>query len=185
MHLSELDKTFNMPIGEFVTASPNIIVTDPSNDIGTWCQDTIKNARIGRWKASVCYSDEKMWGTRVSSIQITHEDLSLKQLPDMDWIRQKASIGVDSGQAGFFQLERYHEDGRGEYGKDDTFYGKICNLTLSDKQAGVIEYGCASSSGFGDGVYRLETIENKEKETVAARIVFITSEEDEEDYDDE
>lgn len=183
MHSSSLDQVTDIPVGIFNINSPNILVTDPCYEKGTWCQGNINNAKTGKWYAQASFSNEKVWDTRVSSLQIFHEGLSFRQLPDMDWKKQKATIGVDSGQAGFFQSERYHENGRGDFDDHDSFYGQICEMTLSSKQAGVIDYGCVSSSGFGDGEYTLETIEDKDKKTVAARIIFISCE-DEEEYDE-
>lgn len=177
--MHESVKDFQLLLGQFVTTSSNILAIDPcyDEDLGT----VISNAALGKWSAFVAYSDEKIWGRRVASIEIYHDDFRVSHLLDSRWKSYgHDAVGVDSGQAGFFQLERYQENGKGDFNDKDSFYGKVCDLTLSNEQCGLLEYGAVSSSGFGDGGYELQTIE-KDGQTVAARIIFISKEEEEDD----
>ena len=61
----------------------------------------------------------------------------------------------------------------GDFNDKNTFYGKVCDLTLSDMQAGTIIGGVVSSSGFGDGGYKASLGKNAAGETVAIEITFI------------
>jgi hypothetical protein len=87
-------------------------------------------------------------------------------------------IGVDSGQAGFFDAEFYIG------GDDQKFYDQVCDLTLNGDNAGVIAFGAVSSSGWGDGCYELQTIRH-DGEVVAARIVFMEDTPAEDEYNEE
>ena len=101
---------------------------------------------------------------RVRTITITHTKES-----DFNWERL-TSVGVDSGQCGFFDLKTYRNDSvdipfADEEGKDfyesyrktdagDEWYGKICGYTLQPKGWEALDgIGLVSSSGYGDGYY--------------------------------
>lgn len=91
-----------------------------------------------------------------------------------------ADVGVDSGQAGFFDLAAFTEI-NGDKTIKDEFYEGVCDLTLSDTQFGAIPFGAVSSTGYGDGGYSLFTRENENDEAVEAIIVFMPDfEEDDE-----
>lgn len=172
-------------VGEFTLESDKLRVTDPCYTKGTWCAGVI-NARPGKWNAQIKISNEGGWGDRVAELMVTHENYAPSK--NAFWVTQEFSVGVDSGQAGFFDDAKYpNGDETGEYGDTDTFYGKVCTLTHSETNrrqvAGTLDFGVASSSGYGDGGYRCEAIYNGD-EVVAARIIFIGDEEDEEDEEE-
>jgi hypothetical protein len=56
------------------------MVSDPSYDVGTWCQGVLDNVLPGTWKAGAIISDEKTMGKRVGTLFATHSDLSEKDL---------------------------------------------------------------------------------------------------------
>lgn len=122
----------------FEITSGKMIVTDPCYDKDTWCQAKLDNVKIGKWHATAEYSDEGDWGDRVASIWAWHDSLGITD-PGRDFPNCNesipADIGVDSGQAGFFDLEQYPDDPH----KDDAFYDAVCKLTLSGIPFSVLE----------------------------------------------
>lgn len=99
-------------------------VSDPCYDIDTWCAGTLENVLQGKYQ---CYSqdvDTGDWGIRVASIEVRHEnylDIEPTELQDID-------VGVDSGQAGIYDLDYFikaREDKKGE----DAWYERVCEIT--------------------------------------------------------
>lgn len=171
-------------LGEFEITSGIMRVTDPCYNKDTWCSGSFV-AELGIWEAIVGISDEGQWGKRAAELIVMHE--SQRDSFDGDWEKTKIDVGVDSGQAGFFDNAKYPDTERtGEYGDMDTFYGQACALTHSEKDrnrvAGVMEFGAVSSSGYGDGGYDCY-VRRKNGVVVAAKIVFISDEEiDDEEF---
>ena len=67
----------------------------------------------------------------------------------------------------------------------DSWYRATCNLTLSSEQWGVLPFGVVTSSGYGDGSYRVFGVVNEYDEYVGFIVSFIGDEEDDDDEDDE
>ena len=168
-------------LGTFEVKGNSLVVSDPCYEYGLWCCNTLTNVLSGNYTASVIYSDDN----RVATLQIIHNNYSNSRI---NYSRQElysSDIGVDSGQAGFFDEEYYKENQGGEFDDKDSFYGKCCDLTLSEIQGGVIDNkGTVSSSGYGDGCYPLYVIRNEDGKVVIAWIDFIDEEENEEFDDD-
>jgi len=85
-------------------------------------------------------------------------------------------VGVDSGQAGVFDLAVYPQDGStGEHDDENSFYGQCCKVTLDKTQgrAGKVNGGFVASSGYGDGGYDAYAIYDDRNNAVAIKIVFI------------
>ena len=138
----------------FSVTSGNIFVSDPCYDTG----ELKVPARNGRWLASVQKTDEGSWGTRVASILVHHESfdpIGKKYGQDLE------HIGVDSGQAGVFDI--------GSYGSG-SFYDTCCRAT--DKDFGFVPGGFVSSSGYGDGGYKVRIFKAGGR-SEAVEIVFI------------
>ena len=133
----------------------------------------IKNVQPGIWNAKTYMQKEGVWGTRVAKLTlhyISPETLDLSQF-------KKHKVGktcVDSGQAGFFTSLEGFDEGR---------YDKICEMTLSDDQAGILEDSCISSTGFGDGMYSIYCCYHQEK-VIYAEIVYISDRLDNEHISD-
>lgn len=218
----------------FEITSGRIRVTDPCYTKDTWCSGVLENCLTGNWKASkLVYGNELTggWGNRIAELQIWHEDYLGGECYENSGI----DVGVDSGQAGFFDDALYPDGETGEYGDLNTFYGKVCDGTAgeakiyeeplyNDETISKIEeiyksdgkfsdenisklienmktamvkrerheylgianvgFGVASSSGYGDGGYDCFIRRDHEGRIVAAKIVFIGDEsEEDEDYD--
>lgn len=118
----------------------------------------------------------------VAYIHIAHADHA-NELTNLDvttYLEVKnVSVGVDSGQAGFFDLDSYtalFKDGI-ESEPFEAFYNQICKITSNKGNFGTIKFGVASSAGYGDGIYVCYEKRNENKQLIAAFIVFITNEE--------
>lgn len=168
-------------IGEFKVNSGALMVTDPCYESETWCQTSIKNVLDGNWLVFCLKKDEKDWGNRVAEFIAIHETVKNKNFSAKKWKLIKGEVGVDSGQAGVFDLDVYNT---GITSGDD--YDKICNMTLNTDDnfnvpfgTPVIDYGWATSSGFGDGGYPCYVTKNSDKKVVGVKIVFIGDETEE------
>ena len=98
-------------LGEFEMTSPVMRVSDPCYERDVWCCGTVDHCKLGTWEAGVLKTDEGEWGTRCAVLAVRHKDTG----PDFNVIRsgnvrkmtckcveQPFEVGVDSGQAGFF-----------------------------------------------------------------------------------
>ena len=152
----------------YFKVTDKIIVTDPCYDydhLGTLILD---NALSGKYIASA-----EVINNCISTLAISHHNFK-------NDILESESVGyiaVDSGQAGFFDLDFFRKNQGGEVGDLNTFYGLACAITLSPKQAGVIKKrGVVSSSGFGDGCYDVYISRDEYGKIVAASLFFIEEE---------
>lgn len=187
-------------VGPVTFSSGKVMVSDPGYNIGTWCQYVLENVKTGTWMTTKTSSDEGQWGIRTASIEAYIDEAP----NDNDYeLESNADIGVDSGQAGFFELDGYNNtklfgdklmpvypafepkpDDDKEQQEIDTFYGICCEITLNRK-TGVLPYGIVSDSGYGDGSYDLFVRRDTDGLVTAMKLVFIgEEEEEEEDYDD-
>ncbi len=88
-------------------------------------------------------------------ICLSNEYFKPGDLALIDWKELKFDIGVDSGQCGIFDYEKY-PDTEADYDNVEGFYRKCCDITLGSKPFGPIDFGFVSSSGFWRWfVYRL------------------------------
>ena len=189
-----------------IKLSDRVRVSDPCYDNDVWCKTTVDNVLPGIYNVEVEKSDEGSWGNRVSRLTVLHE--SVIDNGNLEWYEDGADIGVDSGQAGIFCESTYRNDevaasittpdvnfSLGEYRKDkesgEEWYEKMCKFTLSEQQWGSYDTGVVTCSGYGDGGYPLELVEDKDGKIVGMRVTYIFpedeeyDEEDEEDMDDE
>jgi hypothetical protein len=145
-----------------IKLTDTVMVSDPCYTVPTWCQHKLTGVLPGEYVAYAMKSDEGDWGTRVGLLFAVHKDYAEDSL---NWRTVKtADIGVDSGQCGIFSMETYRNDsvftepnnfGFTAYQEGDHWYGHMCDRTLTDEQWGVYDGGVVSSSGYGDGSYRL------------------------------
>ncbi len=215
----------------FHLTSNQLRVTDPCYTKGTWCAGVLENILPGSWIAEKVVATNKEtggWGDRIAELCIWHGDyignVDAHELTEIH-------VGVDSGQAGFFDESQYPEGETGEYMDLDTFYGKVCEGTKGEYRITVeqmydeetvqymiesyakdgktlpetsiehmrtatrtrsepdylgianVGFGVATHSGYGDGGYNCYVGRNDKGEIVAARIVFISDEDEENDED--
>lgn len=154
-------------VGEF-KIKRTMGVWDPCYGSGTTLP-----ALAGKWIAEIEVVDQRDgWGKRVARLTVRHEshpDAVLDEFIDTE--------GVDSGQMGFYDSGALVSEG---VSTSEDLYNDICELTLGDMHAGILEdLGVVSSSGYGDGGYPLHVARNKDKRVVAAEVKFIYDEESE------
>ena len=189
------------PVGEFVLTGNDMRVSDPGYDKDTWCAKVVDNCKTGKWIAEnninrYEYSNDHS-DRRVASLFVRHESTPQKVFgnihllyddPQDDdsacrfifrgaWNRLSSNIGVDSGQAGFFDdamygnNDQFEEMGRCGYG--DKWYSNCCDQTLGRYAGIVANCGVNSSSGFGDDVYYLYGHKNKDGQIDAMVLFFL------------
>jgi hypothetical protein len=183
-------------LGEFET-SGEMHVSDPCYDgLDDFLFTATVEVKPGKWLAWIEVSDENEWGHRVSHLYASHISRPVSVYdPWGEAIHD--NIGVDSGQAGFFDLAHYRrdEDAAGypwptgpnskwlrDIAERDPWYAMCCCQTVSHiRPAGVVPGGCVSSSGFGDGAYLLFAQQDEAGVTDALLLEFISPDESEDD----
>jgi len=159
-------------LGSFEVMSNKIYISDPcyeydehENTCVLTLKDVINGKYIATTKVARIYHD-------IKSLTIKHEDY-LHSEPSIF----AGKIGVDSGQAGFFDKEYYAENQGGDFDDLTTLYGLACSLILSKQKGGIVHNrGVVSSSGCGDGEYEVFVGINEIGEIVSASIIFIEEE---------
>ena len=110
-------KTRREPIPGFYAFYSNMIklkdkvaCTDPCYDLDTWCQHIHENMKEGDYIPSIMITDNGTDGTRVALIMIEHVNEVVHRHTFNDFVKvEGANIGVDSGQAGFFEHDKWLE----------------------------------------------------------------------------
>lgn len=184
--------TSTSPIEQFIVTSGALRVTDPCYDLTVWCSGKLDRVKNGTWNAHVGFhqneyeksqtSKPSEYVGRVAYLHICHDSVSPQEIGEMDngvWhLVESFEVGVDSGQAGLFDLE-YYQHQFADKGRRKTFYDTVCRLTCDmdgtgvDRKFGVIEKGAAASSGYGDGSYDCYIRHDEDMRVVEAVIVFI------------
>ena len=168
---------------QFKVESGKICVSDPCYDKGTRCAAWDLDAQRGLWNCEVIKEYFGTFGEKVKELICIVEDYDQK---NTKWKKLEYDIGVDSGQCGIFDYDKYPDGSTGKYEDLNSFYGKCCKITLNDKEPyGVLDFGVVSSSGFGDGSYDLYVLyDDNEENLVGVRVVFIDDDdEDDDDYE--
>lgn len=178
-------------LGEFELTGPIMRVSDPCYERDVWCSGVLNDCVVGTWEAAKSVVDEGPWGERVEALLVRAENCphgfdDLKELfleAKDNWSEADFEVGVDSGQAGFYDDAHYqdvHEfDGwpaaANYYGSD--WYDHCCEITMKDSAAaGVIPHGVVSCSGYGDGGYYCLYHKNQDGMIDMSIIVFLEEE---------
>lgn len=175
-----------LDLGAFEVLSGKLIVSDPCYAEELWCCEALETVHNGTWNACVVYDGDPNY-PRVASLIVEHAASSWRPV-----IMEEAafSVGVDSGQAGFFDAAHY----RNERVIDpqctptehaDLWYDHCCQITLARQQAGVLPYGVVSSSGLGDGCYDCYIQRDAFGYLIRAEILFIDTDACEMEDDDD
>lgn len=145
----------------------------------------LTGAKKGTWWALMKISPKHT--DRNAELTIIHE--SIYPPKGIDFVKHGGimGIGVDSGQAGFFEQNNYPlGESTGDYDNMNSFYGMCCYITTQTKQrAGIIAAspttgcGVVSSSGWGDGVYPLYVAHDEQGAIIAAKIDFLVEDREE------
>lgn len=116
---------------------------------------------------------------RIAYIRIIHESLTKSKVEIQNMDKLIKSVGVDSGQAGFCDLEMFkslkmwHDHGEGEHN-----YTRVCDLTCDEENGAGILDNCAvfSLTAYGDGSYPCYARKNEIGENVEFVIAYIVDE---------
>ncbi|QOC57974.1 hypothetical protein phiK7B1_119 [Pseudomonas phage phiK7B1] len=120
------------------------------------------------------------WSGRVAFLHIRHESVVNERIDEMTFVAcDEFQVGVDSGQAGFFDLAAFElvaaqKEHKGDTPEHEKFYEACGENTLGSEGWGVVQgMGAVSSSGYGDGGYKLLERRNEAGELIEARIVYM------------
>lgn len=155
-------------LGTIVLGSA-VRVTDPCYDLDTWCSGQLI-VLPGEYDCEVCREDLGAWGERNVEISIRHKESK----PASKWEDAPFVVGVDSGQAGFFDADYYADCySDDDFANESSWYRRVCNLVINEPNCGnVEEKGVVSESGYGDGSYICSFRRNCEGYIVEAKIDF-------------
>ena len=147
---------------------PNIIdITDPCYNKDVWCRINNFPIPAGEYECYTLIANNEEtggWGERVARIGIRKGKAMRYE--------QKGTIGVDAGLAGFF-------NNKPDY--NDEEWQEFCE-TIRTGNAWLTPNGFFSSSGYGDGSYKVYAGYNN-RELVEVYIEFITEEDLYEEYE--
>jgi hypothetical protein len=145
---------------KIITLGSEVMVSDPCYPVGTWCQTIIRGVLPGKYLATMpgLFEPFKGYSERNVGISVLHEHAHLAGRK-ITW-KKYSTIGVDSGQAGIFDLASYrggdHSDDRSEGSVGELWYDEVTKLTLDTVDNwGSTDSGIVSSSGLGDGMYNV------------------------------
>lgn len=108
-----------------ISLNDKVRISDPCYGPDTWCAGTLDNVLKGKYN---CYSQSVNagnWGVRIASIEVKHEDYNDVEPTEV----QNIDVGVDSGQAGIYDLDYFVQNREDENGADD-WYASVCNKTF-------------------------------------------------------
>jgi hypothetical protein len=157
------------------------VVSDPCySDIGDSCS-LVLDTKPGKWLAEVDIANEYYWGRRVSALRAWTLGAAIDAQEPHD-------VCVDSGQMSIVDFDYYEGDNEG-FGDESTFYGDACALTLTEGAVGGLlksGRGVVSTTGYGDGDYRVVLSYDRDGLVIGIMVVFIEDESEDDDwYDDE
>ena len=149
-------KIESVTLGTFEVTGDKLVVSDPCYELGTWCMGMLSNVKPGLWSASIGVVDTGEFGKRIAILSAFHQDSP--ELQKLKACPAPFDVGVDSGQAGIFDLNHFQDESVIEDQELTDFgtrwYTFCCYQTLDgEHHAGLIPFGVVASSGFGDGCY--------------------------------
>ncbi|GAB6991789.1 DUF4241 domain-containing protein [Paenibacillus pini] len=170
----------NILLGNFEVTSGQLVVADPCYELNTATiiMGLLDNVLYGTWVGEVEKTEVRDWGEACSKLTAYHSSAA-EQITYMEWVKCGFIVGVDSGQAGIFDLNSYRiPDAKSEgvgsgSDQDSEWYLSCCDVTESGEEAGVIQGGVVSHTGIGDGTYGVYMTTNQQNQIVGVKIVFI------------
>lgn len=119
----------------FLTLGTKVHVSDPCYETNCWCAGTLSNMFSGKYRCMIERCDDDCCQSvpetfdRVKSIAIFHEQYDIQPAE-----RVPFEVGVDSGQAGFYDetyYRRFHKELDGTH-CNEQWYGRVCASTLAN-----------------------------------------------------
>lgn len=190
------NKRYQTPIelGSFELTQPAMRVSDPCYNRDIWCSGVVSNCKTGAWGAAVIKKDDGEGGDLNAVIAVRHASSGVEfgEIADVAsllvsrnrmtpmWEDSGIDVGVDSGQAGFYDDATYQDEtllppdvSREESEFGGPWYTYVCHNTLTRLGACVIPGGAVSSSGIGDGGYSCLVHRDESGAADAMFILFI------------
>ena len=158
---------------EKIILGNKVIVSDPCYEVGIWCQKELSNVLPGVWEVDVRKANVGNYSI-IAELIARHVGYPACEISEFE----SGRIAVDSGQCGFFDADYYkrHQPDN-DYNNLDSWYRRICGITLSSKRWGTVDdKGVVSDTGHGDGLYDLYISKNPDGEIVGMRVEFIDEE---------
>lgn len=166
-------------LGQFEVTSGKLVVSDPCYDLdeNTIIMGVLDNVQNGAWSASVSKTEVQDWGETCAKLIACHSSIADK-LETLEWVKGNFIVGVDSGQAGIFDVSKYRiPDADADHTEpndtDSEWYYACCDMTASNEEAGVLDGGVVSRTGFGDGAYAVYYAVNGQNQVIGVKIIFI------------
>lgn len=167
-------------LGDFEVKSGQLVVADPCYELDTniIIMGVLEAALSGTWVGEVEKVEIPDWGEANAKLTAYHHSAA-EQGAFLEWIKCPFVAGVDSGQAGIFDIQKYRipdADATSDSSDTDTkWYYACCDITESGEEAGVLDGGVVSRTGVGDGAYGVYKAVNEQDQVVGVKIVFIKS----------
>lgn len=167
-------------LGNFEVNSGQLVVADPCYELDTniIIMGVLESAVSGNWTAEVEKVEIPDWGEANAKLTAYHHSV-VDQGAFLEWIKCPFVAGVDSGQAGIFDINHYRvPDADGldvNADTDSDWYLACCDITENGEEAGVLTGGVVSRTGVGDGAYGVYKAVNDQGQVVGVKIVFIKS----------
>ncbi|EFU42707.1 hypothetical protein PVOR_07640 [Paenibacillus vortex V453] len=167
-------------LGDFEVNSGQLVVADPCYELDTniIIMGVLEGVLNGTWVGEVEKVEIPDWGEANAKLTAYHHS-AVEQGAFLEWIKCPFVAGVDSGQAGIFDIQKYRiPDADSTSGSSDTdteWYYACCDITESGEEAGVLDGGVVSRTDMGDGAYGVYKAVNGQEQVVGVKIVFIKS----------
>lgn len=181
---------YTVKIGDFQQISDKMFVSDPLFDYEPkehepnsflWKLNmVIENVLPGCYQVVLLINKNEKYRNAVLVCMHQSMEDSEKKINQYEW-KKIGTIGVDSGQAGIYDLKHYRDDSIISDNNDETsketsdkWYQMNCDLTIKPTDfAGAISHGAVSRSGHGDGMYDVSIVKNDDDKVVMVKIFFI------------
>lgn len=150
------------------TFGDTVDITDPCYDKDTWCRLNGVKIKPGEYTCYIRIEEcEEEWEGKTQTYeQVNCIGIELpKEKGKGKWI-SIGSVGVDAGQAGFFE-------NKPDFNDDE--WDELGNLTCGKNQtklAYFIDSGFFSWTAFGDGYYKVLAKKNSDGLIVSLKIVY-------------
>ena len=153
-----------------ITLNNKVIVTDPGLEPSSSMNVTLNYILPGKWNCAVKKKKYGACGEIIENLTIRHENHPKTKLDGFEGL-----ISVYSGQCGFFDVDYFKKNQPDDdYDNPDSWYRKICELTMNKPEWGTIDnMGVVSESGLGDGLYEIHSARDRSGYIVGLRLVFI------------
>lgn len=167
-------------LGNFEVNSGQLVIADPCYELDTniIIMGVLEPAVSGIWTAEVEKVEIPDWGEANAKLTAYHHSV-VDQGAFLEWIKCPFVAGVDSGQAGVFDINHYRipdaDSSDGNADTDSDWYLACCDITENGEEAGVLTGGVVSRTGVGDGAYGVYKAVNAQSQVVGVKIVFIKS----------